>query len=208
MKKALAGGVAALGIAGGSLIFGVVPAIAQDDSDGPDTVLDELVTEGVISQDQADTVEERFQEWRETRTDRGGRGFGGRGLGGIHGDAETRQEILDLLDIDDETLRERLMNGETMADIAGDDLDAVVDLLVDSAEERLAEAVENGRITQEEADEKAADLDTRIEEKLESSPSFRGGRGHRGGFGRHFGEGDQLETPDDGALEDSSLTSS
>lgn len=203
MKKALAGGVAALGIAGGSLVFGVVPAFAQDEeSDGPDTVLDGLVDEGVITQDQADTVEERFRQRRE---ENGRRGFGHRHRGHLFGGEETREEILDLLGVDAETLRERLADGETIADIAGDDLDAVVDLLVDNAEERLAAAVENGRLTQEEADEKAADLEERIEERLESGPP-EGRRGGPRGFGRGFGA--PGAPGGDGAVEDSGLVTS
>ncbi|NIR37390.1 MAG: hypothetical protein GWO22_15820, partial [Actinobacteria bacterium] len=48
------------------------------------------------------------------------------------------------------------------------------------AEERIQEAVENGRITQEQADEKLADLEQRITDRVNGEAPERGPRG----FGR------------------------
>jgi len=60
--------------------------------------------------------------------------------------------------------------------------------LVDQAEEHIADAVADGRMTQEEADEKLADLEDHITELVTSDipePGDRpmGGGGGRGGHG-------------------------
>ena len=58
------------------------------------------------------------------------------------------------------------------------DQDALVDALVAAEKERLAAAVTDGRLTQAEADERAADLEARITEWLDKlcGPGGRGGR--------------------------------
>lgn len=194
MKKTLIGGAAALAVTGGSFALGALPSGAQDGDD--DSVVDELVEEGVITEEQGETLTERFAERRAGRADRAGKPFGRRG-GARFGGGEGPTEILDLLGIDQATLRERLAAGESLADIAGDDLDAIVDLMVADAEERLDTAVENGRLTQEEADEKTAELEERITERLESSEGFGRGRGHRHG---------PADPAPDAELEESSFT--
>jgi polyhydroxyalkanoate synthesis regulator phasin len=128
-------------------------------------VLEELVADGTLTSDQADTVAEHLMEHRAERGDGGPRGqhgpHGHRGPGpGADGEV-----IAELLGIDAETLRDELRSGNSIADIAaanGVDVQVVVDALVDAAEEHLDLAVENGRLTAEEAAEKADQLEERI----------------------------------------------
>jgi uncharacterized protein (DUF433 family) len=64
-----------------------------------------------------------------------------------------------------DTLRSELRAGDTVAEIAADqgvDVQTVIDSLAAEAESHLDLAVENGRLTQEEADAKLADMTERI----------------------------------------------
>ncbi len=112
-------------------------------------------------------------------------GRGGRGAG-----SELVQEYTGLTG---QEIREALSDGETtLADLIeanGESVDAYIDEAVDAAEARLDAAVENGRLTEDEAAEKLAELETRITERVNSpfDGSQRQGRGEgkgpRGGFG-------------------------
>ncbi len=71
--------------------------------------------------------------------------------------------------IDEADLRAELDNGSTIADVAeanGVDVDDVIDAMVDAKAERLADKVEDGRLTQAEADEKLADAEDRITDRV------------------------------------------
>ncbi len=94
-------------------------------------------------------------------------------------------------------IREALSDGETtLADLIeanGASVDDYIDEAVDAAEARLDAAVENGRLTEDEAAEKLAELETRITERVNSpfDGSRRGGKGERGeGRGPRGGFGD------------------
>lgn len=85
----------------------------------------------------------------------------------------TTGELREALSADGATL-------ESVAEAQGVDVQVLIDALVAEAQEHLAQAVEDGRLTQEEADEKAADLEARITElvnrELPSRPGVRGRR--------------------------------
>lgn len=122
-------------------------------------LLQELVDDGTITAGQADTIATHLAEHRaEHRGDHGGHGH----RGGPGWDGEV---VAELLGIDAETLREELMAGNSIADIAesnGVDVQTVIDALVDEAEAHLDLAVESGRLTAEEAEEKLADVTERV----------------------------------------------
>ena len=69
----------------------------------------------------------------------------------------------------------------------------VVDALVTVQQERLAAAVEDGRITQEQADERLADLEERVTERVNSEAPV-GGHGH-GPHGDRGGQPGDDEAP-------------
>jgi transposase-like protein len=73
----------------------------------------------------------------------------------------------------------RAEDGRTIADVAnekGVDPDTIVEAVAQKASERLAQAVEKGKITQEEADEKLATLRERVTEAINKPlPANRGG---------------------------------
>ncbi|MEO0493697.1 MAG: hypothetical protein AAF081_09795, partial [Actinomycetota bacterium] len=80
------------------------------------------------------------------------------------------EEIAAAIGIEEDALRAELDAGQSIADVAeanGVAADVIVDLLVDQAEERIAEKVEAGRITEDEAAEKLANVEERAEDRVE-----------------------------------------
>ena len=158
-----------------------VPVLADTDSttaaDRVREALSGLVDDGSITDEQAD----------EVATTLSGAGIGGRG--GHHGGRLALDAAASALDMTEEELRTALEpEGTTLADVAeaqGVGVDTLMDALVQAMEERLAQAVEDGRLTQEQADERLADLEERVAERVNSAD--RGGRGHHGPRG---GDGD------------------
>ncbi len=71
--------------------------------------------------------------------------------------------------IEEADLKAAIDDGATIAEVAeqnGVSADDVVDAMVDAKEERIAEKVAEGRITQEEADEKLADVEARTSDRV------------------------------------------
>jgi hypothetical protein len=92
--------------------------------------------------------------------------------------------------------REAMQEYDTLADLAeanGSSGDSVIDFLVGQVEERLDEAVADGKFDQAEADEKLADATDKITEMVNYGPPEDGGpRGRRGqGGGEQGGFGGQ-----------------
>ena len=169
------------------------PALADPDTTGDaDSSLVEritdalagLVSDGSITQEQADEVATTLSE----------AGIGGHG--GPHGrlDLETAATALGMTEDELRTALET--DGTSLAQVAEDqgvEVGTLVDALVKAEQERIAQAVEDGRLTQEQADEWLADLEERVTEGVNST-DWAGGRGPwGGGHGpRHDGAG---ETP-------------
>ena len=110
-----------------------------------------LVDDGTITQSQADAVVEAL---REARPDHGHRW--GHHLG---------EALTEVLGIERDELRAALADGQTIAEVAeanGVAVDDVIAALVAEAEERIDRAVEDGRLTEEEAAEKRAEATERI----------------------------------------------
>ena len=174
-KRRLAAGAAVLGA--GALLAGPITAFAQQDDDDTGTetqdtearggwvadALDELVSAGTITQAQADAVAEALESARPERPFGGGhghRGPGGLGFGRIGLDAAA-----EVIGIEEDDLRDALREGTTLAELAqqnGVDVQAVIDALVAEANERIDNALEDGRIDDAEAAERLAEVTERI----------------------------------------------
>lgn len=124
--------------------------------------LQPLVDDGTITAEQADAVAEHLVEHRPERPGREER-------------REHRRErfdgdvVAEIIGIDAEALRTELREGSSIAEIAeanGVDPQAVVDALVAEASDHLDVAVENGRLTAEEAAERLAERTERIEARV------------------------------------------
>ena len=158
---------------GGLAVAG--PALAED-ATGTSAVeriteaLAGLVDDGSITQEQADEVAATLAE----------SGIGGPSGRGGHGPGRDFSVAAETLGMSEDELRAALQaDGTTLARIAEDqgvEADALVDALVTAGEERIADAVADGRITQEEADERLADLEALITERVESPLPDRPGR--------------------------------
>ena len=166
-----------------------------------------LVTDGTITQEQADRVATTLNDSKALH--RGGHGgHGGDGGFGFHG-GFALDAAAEALGITAEELRTALGEGKTLAEIAeaeGVETDALVDDLVDAATERIERAVTDGRLTQERADELIAALPERIATAVQDGfggrgfgPGGPGRHGDRDGFGPAQREDGTQPTPQEGA---------
>lgn len=121
-----------------------------------ENALDELVDEGVITQEQADAVRDRVRsKFFEFRSDHPGRLGRGEGLAAA---AET-------LGLSTEEVMDALIEGSTLADLAseqGVEVQAVVDAIVAERTTRIDQAVANGLLDAERAEEIKAGLADRV----------------------------------------------
>jgi len=177
-----------------------------------DQVLDEAVTEGWLTQDQADMMRERADEgWAD--------GFGPGMLPGGHGrrggmpsmdgsfrDFDGTQSTLltiaaEQLGTTVEDLVTQLEDGDTIAGLAeaqGVDTQDIADAYLENLSTKLDESVANGRMTQEQADSMLEQAAESVQERMEAAwpDCVHSPGGLRDGFmpgGRH-GLEDDVET--------------
>jgi hypothetical protein len=139
--------------------------------------LQPLVDDGTLDENEAAAVAELLAgEFR------GGRGQGPGAFKGL-------AAVADFLGLDADEMRAAIEEYDTIAAIAeanGSSADAVIDHLLTLCEERLSEAVENGRITEDEKAELLANAEERITGMVNNPVPDPGDRPHRGrgpGFG-------------------------
>ena len=178
-KKLIIATTAGVLALGGGLAL-AVPALAGDETsttreDRIRDALAGLVEDGSITDAQADEVATTLAE----------SGLGGHGHGGGRLDLSAAATALDMTE---DELREALRVDDTsLADVAGQqgvEVATLVDALVTAQQERIDQAVEDGDLTQEQADERLADLEERVTERVNSDDWGHrgpGGRGERGG---------------------------
>lgn len=161
------------GIAGATDVATGAASAVADGAGWVQDALDGLVTDGTLTQEQADAVEAALDEARPER--------GPRGMGHPH-----LEVVAEALDMTTEELRTALRDGQTIAEIAegrGVEPQAIVEALVAELEAHLADRVADGDITQERADEILAGAGERLTAVVEGEarPFHRGpghGRGH------------------------------
>ena len=167
-------------LAVGATLMLTAPAQAQYGGSGSSdgdlairTELQNLVDDGTITAAQADAV---AADLASSLPDRGPGRPGGPGWGHRHPGFDG-EVLAGLLGIDVETLRSDLRDGKTVAEIAGEqgvDVQTVIDSLVAEAKSHLDLSVENGRLTQEEADAKLAEVTQRITDFVNNGLPERG----------------------------------
>ena len=171
-----------------------VPALAAPGAAGSavDRITDALsglVEDGSLTQEQADEVATTLSEagigdwWGGERGGWPGLSAAATALG------MTEDELRSALEAGDTTLAE-------VAEEQGVAVDTLIDALVQASKDRLDQAVEDGRLTQEEADERLADLEQRITELVNSDLPGRG-PGH--GPGGHRWHGTDEDWTEDGS---------
>ncbi|HEU0104383.1 MAG TPA: hypothetical protein VFR07_18900 [Mycobacteriales bacterium] len=133
-----------------------------------------LVTDGTLTQAQADKVATTLDSSDALRGPGGHGGPGGRGGGRDLATAATA------LGVTQDELRTALQDGKTLAQVAADkgvDVDTLVNALVEAEKTRIAEQVTAGRLTQAQADERLADLTERVTDRVNSTRPDRPGKG-------------------------------
>jgi uncharacterized protein (DUF433 family) len=154
-----------------------VAEIAEAQGVDLDDVVDALVA---AAREQADERIAQLEESLPEALESGSFGLGRRmGRGGFRGPGGgAHAEVLaETLGLTVEELVEAVSGGQSIAEVAeaqGVDLDTIVDALVAAQSERLQQAVEDGRITQEQADEHIAQMEEHIRQMLESGAGMFG----------------------------------
>ncbi len=155
------GGAAAVGA--GLLITVPLTVAAQSDDDWVTNTLDGLVSDGTLTQDQADAVGSALDS---ARPDGPGPWIGhGRGGPGMFGGPLQLDAAATALGIEADELLEQLRSGETIAEVAaaqGVDVQTVIDAMVASVKERLDDAIADGRLDASEEADRLADVTERI----------------------------------------------
>lgn len=171
--------------------------------------LEGLVSDGTITQDQAQKVADTLAEQAPAGDGRGGHGMGGHGIGGRIGGADLLATAAETLGVTEDELHTAVEGGSTLADVAADegvDVQTLVDALVAAQTAAIDQAVTDGNLTSDQAATIKADLETRITEMVNNG--FRGGRGGHGPMGGGpMGDGDG-DGPDAGTTTDDGSTSS
>lgn len=86
------------------------------------------------------------------------------------------EELLSLLNMDADTLRQQLLSGKSLTEIAsekGISEQQIVDLFVKQGTQRIDEAVKAGKLTQEQADQLKSLLEERIKDGIEQKGGFK-----------------------------------
>lgn len=201
MRKRLTAAVAAgsLGLAGlGAAV--AIPALADAPSPsaspsnpgaGPDRaertsrtrqLLQSLVDDTTITAEQADKIATKLAQ--QAGPGPGGFGYGPGPMGGPG--PESLAAVATALGMSEADVRSALRDGTTLAALAkrqGKSEDAVVAAIVDAAKQRIAAAVKDGKLSQDQADTVIANLPQRVREFVENGRPA----GPRPD-GRHFGD--------------------
>jgi hypothetical protein len=140
--------------------------------------IDAAVEAGTLTEAQAAELKERLTSGELPLVGLGP-GLGHRHIGPHLVDLEAAASYLGFTEAE---LRASFEDGETLAEVAeaeGKSVDGLVTALVAAARERLDEAVEDGRLTEEQRTERLAELEESIraavEDGLPRPPAFRGG---------------------------------
>ena len=176
---------------------GATPAAEAAPSKVSD-VLDGLVADGTLTREQADKVEAALKDAHAGP----GLGHGPRGGRVGVGAGFSLSTVADALGMTEDEVRQALRDGTTVAELAaskGVDVATVTDKLVAAATDRVNQAVADGRLSQERADDLLAALPERIAALVNEGLPIPGpGRGH------HRGP-DSDDDSTDGTAEESSL---
>lgn len=147
--------------------------------------IDEAVEDGRLTEKQAERLEERLES-SDVPLFFGLGGFRGHGFG-LHGrGAAILEEAAAYLDMTPDELREALRDS-TLAEVAedrGKSTAGLVDALVAVHATRIDEAVDDGRLTDEQAAELTERLEARTEALVNGELRGPGGGGHRFWHGR------------------------
>ncbi|NTU33531.1 hypothetical protein HPY27_25565 [Brevibacillus sp. HB1.1] len=131
--------------------------------------LKEAVTAGKLTQEQADKMNENASERVKEMVQNTHQGRGpGKGMGF----EKNNEELLSLLKLDADKLKEEQKAEKSLATIAkeqGVEVDDVIELLVGQREAKLKEEVKAGKLTQEQADKRSEELTAMVQKMVDGS---------------------------------------
>lgn len=146
--------------------------------------VDAALASGLITEEQADELKRGIESGEAPFFGRGpgpGLGFGFGLDHGPHGLVEGMSAVAEYLDLTVAELREKLVAGQSLADVAesqGKSADGLVEVLVDAAEKQLDEAVASGDLTRAQADDLLARLKSHVDELVRMTPPRLGDAEH------------------------------
>ena len=218
-RKAMAAVVAGVAVVGGG---GAAIASAQSDSTSPQAFFDSVakhlgisseeledatraaaidqvdaaLAEGKITEEQAERMKEGIES-AETPPFFGPRFFGEHRGFGLHAPGDQLSAAADYLGLSVAELRERLRDGQSLADVTKAEDKSVEGLeqaMIDAVKKNLDEAVSEGNLTREQADDILERIEARIDDIVEGSVEtwrgrFRGPPGGPPGGGLFWGTG-------------------
>jgi hypothetical protein len=150
------------------------------------------VADKKLTQSQADDIYDALKSHIDDIVDANGKlDFGGRGgphMGfGFGADTAAAAKYLGL---DESALRDKLGNGQSLADVAkaqNKDVQGLEDAIVASQKARLDQAVSDKKVTQSQADDMLAKLKSHVDDLVNAKPPDRPAlRGRRGAGPRFF----------------------
>jgi len=150
-----------------------------------DKTLDDAVTEGWLTQDQADQMKQRMENAPDGMMGGGmGRGFDGRGHGMMGAEGVNLLAVAaEKLGMTEADLMTALQSGQTIAQVATDkgvDAQTIADAYIAQLTTNLNQEVTDGKITQKQADWTVEQAKTQVTEQLNGTWEKMGPRGARG----------------------------
>ena len=149
------------------------------------------VSSGRLTQAEADQILAGLKQHITDRVTSTGPPGGPHGHGGPHGGLDAAATYLGL---SESALQTQLQSGKTLGEIAdataGTSKAGLVAALVADEKSHLAQAVKDGRLTQSQADEMAANIESRVTDLVNGTlPPRPGGPRAGGGYGPPMGDG-------------------
>lgn len=142
-------------------------------------LVDSAVAAGRLTEEEGEELKESLESGEgllprlgdDLFRDRGFDQFGPGGFGlELFGASLDLDEAAAYLELSESELQDELQDGKTLAEIAreqGKSVDGLVQTLVDAAEERIDDAVADGRLSEERAARLKEGLEDRIEERID-----------------------------------------
>lgn len=205
-KKALAAIVAGVVVVGGGW---AAIASAQSDSSSPQAFFDAVakhlgisseeledatkaaaidqvdaaLAEGKITEEQAERMKERIESGETPPFFFGPRFFGEHRDFHLHAPGDQLSAAADYLGLSVDELRERLRDGQSLADVAkaeGKSVEGLEQAILDSVKKKLDEGVSNGDLTQSQADDIFERIEEHVDDIVSGSVEAWPGRSQRG----------------------------
>jgi FtsZ-binding cell division protein ZapB len=154
--------VSVAGLAAAGLVGATVAAVA-DDGDGAQSRLESLVQDGTLTQQEADSAQKAYDALEQQREQQ----------------MQQRQQdwqatidaVAEAAGVSSDDLQQRWQDGESLADIAGDNAAAVEQVLTEQMQQRVAE------------------MEAAIPDRVSALMEATGGHGPGMGFEGHHGRG-------------------